>query len=401
MRYRLQPNPVLYDVQYRTEYRLSAADVGAEHQSDENVIGPAIEGYKPPVVASFRSSITGILGVMANVSSVFAGGDAGATLTEYLYDTNSRQVYDSTGCVTKQAEAKFFDYDVSPYGPGRASPFIFGTDTSFGLKVRWSGATAQYPDSVKLGYNRKEWAFAPVATRPASSVSGTITGTETAGSVQLVKFADDWMYRVTPNTIVLRGGQPVAFAGLKAGDAVDMYGTYMVVKQGSVYVPAPVSPGRRNAPCSWGEWEVRMPSFLAVVDHDTKLGTPTDSSDKHVQWFATGAAASSLATQDSIKAVMANRIDPKAAVAAQQARAQTARQNFSKQKASLDEIQKLFAAMDDSTQKKVVAKAKNLGLVKAETDEASFPGNLSDAVNGDPKNTEPLETLREFAKNPQ
>jgi hypothetical protein len=41
-------------------------------------------------------------------------------------------------------------------------PFYFATDTSYGLKVAWSGTTAAYPDSLKLGYNRKEFASPPI-----------------------------------------------------------------------------------------------------------------------------------------------------------------------------------------------------------------------------------------------
>ena len=45
---------------------------------------------------------------------------------------------------------------------GAVKPFFFATDTTLGLKVAWSGTTAQFPDSLKLGFNRKEFAFAPI-----------------------------------------------------------------------------------------------------------------------------------------------------------------------------------------------------------------------------------------------
>jgi hypothetical protein len=44
----------------------------------------------------------------------------------------------------------------------RARPFSFATDTTTGLKVAWSGTGGAFPDSLKFGYNRKEFAFAPV-----------------------------------------------------------------------------------------------------------------------------------------------------------------------------------------------------------------------------------------------
>ncbi len=43
-----------------------------------------------------------------------------------------------------------------------ARPFYFSTDTSYGIKVAWSGTTGPYPDTLKLGYNRKEIASPPI-----------------------------------------------------------------------------------------------------------------------------------------------------------------------------------------------------------------------------------------------
>jgi hypothetical protein len=41
-------------------------------------------------------------------------------------------------------------------------PFYFATDTAYGLKVAWTGTGGPYPDTLKLGYNRKELASAPI-----------------------------------------------------------------------------------------------------------------------------------------------------------------------------------------------------------------------------------------------
>jgi hypothetical protein len=61
-----------------------------------------------------------------------------------------------------------YDFIVRAIGSGDSTkePFYFGTDTSFGLKVAWSGMTSAIPDTVKLGYNRKEFALAPIHVRP-------------------------------------------------------------------------------------------------------------------------------------------------------------------------------------------------------------------------------------------
>lgn len=53
-------------------------------------------------------------------------------------------------------QTPFSEYRKTP------KPFYFATDTSFGIKVAWSGTTAAYPDTLKIGYNRKEFALPPI-----------------------------------------------------------------------------------------------------------------------------------------------------------------------------------------------------------------------------------------------
>lgn len=51
--------------------------------------------------------------------------------------------------------------------------FYFATDTSFGLKAGWDGTTGPYPDTLKLGYNRKELAFPPIfSTKHCTGTDG-------------------------------------------------------------------------------------------------------------------------------------------------------------------------------------------------------------------------------------
>ena len=40
---------------------------------------------------------------------------------------------------------------------------FLSVDTTFGAKIAWSGATSTIPDSLLVGYNRKEIVLAPVA----------------------------------------------------------------------------------------------------------------------------------------------------------------------------------------------------------------------------------------------
>lgn len=69
----------------------------------------------------------------------------------------------------------------SIFGRGREDTraFYFATDTAFGLKVMWDGVSGHYPNSLTLGYNRKEYALSPVystedpSCRPSDQPSDT------------------------------------------------------------------------------------------------------------------------------------------------------------------------------------------------------------------------------------
>lgn len=141
----------------------------------EAVIEPAFEnGQTPPVMASFKPKVGwGRFGnYFLGVDQTFAGGDAAVTMAS-LYDAPTPSVvelgeYDSTLTVTNKIKqhgwfwAWFVDPLLTPAEPDAIRPFIFGTDTQLGLKVAWSGAGGQFPDTVKAGFNRKEFAWAPI-----------------------------------------------------------------------------------------------------------------------------------------------------------------------------------------------------------------------------------------------
>ena len=155
----------------------------------ELVIEPVFEGGKtPPVLASFSANAgnSGLSRFFFGVNQTFAGGDAAVTMAK-LYDSKTnladaskedeqanRERFDSAlklgtkpGSNAKKGWRKFLfglpeETDVRP--------FVFGTDTQFGLKVNWSGAGGPYPDAVKIGFNRKEMAVAPVTLSNANVV---------------------------------------------------------------------------------------------------------------------------------------------------------------------------------------------------------------------------------------
>ncbi len=155
----------------------------------EGVISPTFEGGQtPPVLASFGVDVNGVAALFAGISSTFAGGDAAVTMA-MLYDDSDEEVESSDYDLVEALFDSSFELSEEPnyvdwFGnedksrkllkKGEIEPFIFGTDTSFGLKVAWSGITAQLPDTVKLGFNRKEFALAPVTLTSITNTPGKV-----------------------------------------------------------------------------------------------------------------------------------------------------------------------------------------------------------------------------------
>jgi hypothetical protein len=152
----------------------------------EGVVEPSFEGGKtPPVMASFSSKIGsggGLGRFFFGVDQTFAGGDAAVTMSK-LYDSpfvpseEQAQVidFDSGLPLSKvplsntQVGKGWLGWKKRMFGlpePGEVRPFFFGTDTQLGVKVGWNGLGGPYPDNLKIGFNRKEMAVAPVTLSP-------------------------------------------------------------------------------------------------------------------------------------------------------------------------------------------------------------------------------------------
>lgn len=141
----------------------------------EGVIEPSFEkGQTPPVMASFKPRVGfggGFKNYFLGVDQTFAGGDA-AKVMSALYDSptihspNANEpAFESSLTLTKAASGSSIwglHALTTPASPGDIRPLVFATDTLLGLKVSWSGAAGAFPDSVKAGYNRKEFAWAPL-----------------------------------------------------------------------------------------------------------------------------------------------------------------------------------------------------------------------------------------------
>lgn len=141
----------------------------------EAVIAPVFEGGKtPPVMASFGSdngAAAGFSRFFFGVNQTFAGGDAAKAMAQLYADdqvpgTNAATTnYDSRIDVRGKPNASTNWFTRTFFGlhsTNDVRPLIFGTDTSLGVKVGWSGVSGQVPDRLHIGYGRKEMAFAPV-----------------------------------------------------------------------------------------------------------------------------------------------------------------------------------------------------------------------------------------------
>jgi hypothetical protein len=151
-----------------TDTRPPTAEISIARR--EAVIEPTFEGGQtPPVLASFASSMNVFLRFFFGIDATFAGGSAAKALdvTESVTGTARETALDGNLCLSAEPRGKILWglKEVRLPTAGEMRPFVFATDTTLGLKVAWSGTTAQYPDSVKLGFQRKEFALAPLMAR--------------------------------------------------------------------------------------------------------------------------------------------------------------------------------------------------------------------------------------------
>lgn len=159
----------------------------------EGVFAPTYEGGQtPPVAASFRYRQSGPF--TTALASTFLAGDA-AMVFSGLYDGDDvmptgndlslesgtyqhldaaikldtlpefQEISEKDAKAAQNSTVTEKPASTAPVEKGRVRPVFFGTSTSLGIRATWTGATAAYPDSLHVGYKRKELAWAPVMTR--------------------------------------------------------------------------------------------------------------------------------------------------------------------------------------------------------------------------------------------
>ena len=132
----------------------------------EGVIEPSFDSQTLPVVAGFSGTTNPFSNYLFGVSSVFAGGDAAAIVT----NLSGKDLPPSRLCLKKKPVGSFLWWRFPRLAPqeNEVRPLFFGTDTLFGLKLAWDGLTSAIPDTIKAGFHRKEIAIAPVNGRTVS-----------------------------------------------------------------------------------------------------------------------------------------------------------------------------------------------------------------------------------------
>ncbi|GJL59827.1 MAG: hypothetical protein NPIRA03_26840 [Nitrospirales bacterium] len=238
-----------------------------------------------------------------SITAHFAGGDAAV----YLIPGDETNPVNSGLCLSQEPQdprgllLRFWHYITGQEYKNvkdEPRPFYFATDTSYGVKVAWSGTAGPYPDSLKLGYNRKEFASPPIYI----DSEGSCTIEEDTG----------------------KG-----------------------------------SPG----------YKVTMPSFYAAIDNAGGFTTVTESGVKHVQFFATGEAATRFAKDPYVQKIAYSQMAPSAAT--------LKADELGLNEALIKEIEEAFKKSNAEKKTEIMEAAKILKVVdEDEITSSSFVGKL-------------------------
>ena len=172
----------------------------------EGVFQPTYEGGGTlPVFASFKFQDQGFLS--PQIGTAFSTGDAAQIMTT-LYGHTDKIIQDSgfggweldlevrdelmgilNGKLKLKNKPTFPDF-VEEHVSTEVRPVIFGTDTSLGIKIGWSGLTAQLPDTFRFGFTRKELAWSPIFVVEDTSVAKGKIGRYVVGTPSLLATLD-------------------------------------------------------------------------------------------------------------------------------------------------------------------------------------------------------------------
>ena len=186
-----------------------AADIGITRF--EGTIAPVFEGGQTlPLLSSFRPEVNGLF--TGNVSQTFAAGDAAQAMAILFGAENPckditdlkawNECYNDRTALSSRLKVETEPVSKKGYPLQKENirPVFFGTSTSVGLSVTWSGMDAVIPEGFHFGYRRKELALAPVSRTDeivngktvkyvgAPSLIATIDSNYSAGAPKDLKF---------------------------------------------------------------------------------------------------------------------------------------------------------------------------------------------------------------------
>jgi hypothetical protein len=146
----------------------------------EGYVGPAYEsGAVPPIVAKIKSNLSVL---NPEVHQFYATGQAAILATCQGGKATDEQPPAPTTGQPEEEGTKCPELP-KPRLSGNKRIMFFGTGSVIGLKVRWAGNA---PESVTLGYKRKEFSTLPIgriAQPDGTGTSGAAAGEDSYGSV--------------------------------------------------------------------------------------------------------------------------------------------------------------------------------------------------------------------------
>ena len=135
----------------------------------EGVVEPTFESGKTvPVMASFKPQSRGL--ISGEVAQTFSTGDAALAMASLYANADFCAAPHEEWDRVQEAFDSGVEVTAEPTLPGDLSfvkrdvqPVFFGTTTSLGVNVGWSGLATTFPDNAHIGFRRKELALAPIA----------------------------------------------------------------------------------------------------------------------------------------------------------------------------------------------------------------------------------------------
>lgn len=293
----------------------------ADISRSEGVIEPVFEeGKTLPVSASFKTTTSGLETFFFGVGSTFATGEAAVamtalygygdteyiggdgqgeidfrdgvtdtretTITQYKGETLSRTPMKKSLLGRKRKPVKFLDQ-------GLVKPVLFGTDTSLGVNVGWSNPTSPAPQSIHVGFKRKELAWAPVTLKELSP-------------------------------------------------------------EEKAYLRDPSKGENNQAIDPDAEFRVNIPSLLATLDTGVGASGAQGGADiKWLQYFATGRAATNYSLHRAVRSSMLAKTDPAAAKAIEK-NINSSVYDFSKESALIDDFWRPGGTRNPANEKEIL-----------------------------------------------